>query len=48
MYAVGALDHGFDCGVHDAPERKADLNTVSDLELPWGWVALLRHGEIVR
>ena len=37
---ISALDHGLNCGVYDAPEREADLYTVSDLELPWDWVAL--------
>jgi hypothetical protein len=47
MQAIGALDHGLDRSVYDASERKTDLYTVSDLKLPWGWVALLRHRAIL-
>ena len=47
MQTISALDHGLDCCVHDAAKRQADLYPVSNLELPWAWFSLLRHGEIV-
>ena len=47
METISALDHGLDRGIYDALRRHADLYTVPDLELPWGWIALVRHGEIV-
>jgi hypothetical protein len=48
LYALGGIDNRLDGRFHKLSGVHVDVDFVADVELPWRWIGLFRHGAIVR